>query len=119
MLHEMRLDKAPFDLIASGQKTYELRLYDEKRRAISSGDQIRFTASSGDALTVTVRETYRYRSFKELYNSLPLLRCGYTDADIATAKPEDMERYYTIAQQRQYGVVALEIELCEGSYEAL
>ena len=43
MLHEMTLFTKPYASIASGQKTIELRLYDEKRQSIHIGDQIRFT----------------------------------------------------------------------------
>ena len=43
MLHEMTLFPKPYASIASGQKTIELRLYDEKRQSIQLGDQIRFT----------------------------------------------------------------------------
>ena len=31
MKHKMKLWSQPFNMIRSGQKTYELRLYDEKR----------------------------------------------------------------------------------------
>lgn len=43
MLHEMTLFPRPYASIASGQKTIELRLYDEKRQSIHIGNQIRFT----------------------------------------------------------------------------
>ena len=43
MLHEMTLFPRPYASIASGQKTIELRLYDETRQSIHIGDQIRFT----------------------------------------------------------------------------
>ena len=43
MLHEMTLFPRPYASIVSGQKTIELRLYDEKRQSIHIGDQIRFT----------------------------------------------------------------------------
>ncbi len=42
MEHEMMLAPEPFKKIKSGQKTIELRLYDEKRRALTVGDQICF-----------------------------------------------------------------------------
>lgn len=45
-----------------------------------------------------------------MYQALPLLKCGYTEANLATAKPADMEQYYSKEKQAQYGVVAFEIE---------
>lgn len=37
MLHTMNLQPAPMKMIRSGQKTIELRLYDEKRKRIAFG----------------------------------------------------------------------------------
>lgn len=34
MTHYMKLNPEPFDKIASGKKTIELRLYDEKRKTV-------------------------------------------------------------------------------------
>ena len=39
----MKLNPAPFEMIKSGQKTIELRLYDEKRQLVNIGDEIVFT----------------------------------------------------------------------------
>ena len=43
MLHQMRLQDAPFNSIKAGTKDIEMRLYDEKRRSIKPGDIIEFT----------------------------------------------------------------------------
>jgi len=40
-----------------------------------------------------------------------LLECGYTEEDIDTALPEDMEEYYSKEKQAQYGVVGIKISL--------
>lgn len=40
MTHNMKLHPGPFALIAQGNKTIELRLWDEKRRLIRMGDDI-------------------------------------------------------------------------------
>lgn len=112
MIHEMNLHHEPFVMIESGSKTIELRLYDEKRRRIRVGDEIVFTdTKTGGRLLTEVVNLYRFDSFTELYAALPLLKCGYTADDISTAKPEDMERYYTPEQQKKYGVVGIEVKL--------
>ena len=113
MTHEMKLKKAPFEMIKSGQKVYELRLYDEKRRSISVGDKIVF-ALDGDAsekLCCDVKELCVFPSFKELYLSLPLLECGYTEQNISSASYLDMERYYSADEQKKFKVVGIKIEL--------
>ena len=42
MIHNMKLQPEPLEMIKSGQKTYELRLWDAKRQKISVGDTIEF-----------------------------------------------------------------------------
>lgn len=109
-VHEMTLDCSPFEKIKSGQKTIELRLYDEKRQQIKEGDTITFTnTSSGEKLSATVKKLHRFDTFNELYQTLPLLLCGYTAEDVDNAHPSDMERYYSVEEQNQYGVVGIEL----------
>ena len=50
-----------------------------------------------------------FNSFKTLYNSLPLLEYGYTENNIDTASPSDMDVYYSKEQQKKYGVVGIKI----------
>ena len=110
ILHDMKLAPGPFAMIKSGQKTIELRLFDEKRQKIKAGDSIVFTETeTGEKLNVRVEKLYRFDSFDELYKALPLLRCGYTEETVADAKPSDMEEYYSAEEQRMYGVVGIEI----------
>lgn len=112
MTHYMNLASEPFDQIALGKKTIELRLYDKKRRMIKAGDLIEFTNLSDHRhLTVKVAALYIFDSFAELYKKLPLLKCGYTEQNIQYAKPEDMLEYYPLEKQNQYKSVGIEIEL--------
>lgn len=108
----MKLRPAPFEMIKSGQKTIELRLFDEKRQQIKSGDMIVFTnTTTGEMLNTTVVKLHLFNCFEELYKSLPLLECGYTTQNIDSAKPSDMEQYYSVEEQKKYGVVGIEIIL--------
>ena len=110
-MHQMNLNPSPFAMIKSGQKTIELRLFDEKRQKIKPGDGIVFTnTATGETLSATVVNLHRFDSFEALYQSLPLLQCGYTPEDVGSAAPSDMEQYYSAEQQNQFGVVG--IELC-------
>ena len=108
----MNLNPEPFAMIRSGQKTIELRLNDENRQKIKVGDSIEFTQTeTREFLIVQVIAIHRFDFFAELYQKLPLLKCGYTKADIETAKPEDMDLYYTPEQQAKYGVLGIEIKI--------
>lgn len=113
MVHYMNLRQAPFSLISLGIKTIELRLLDEKRRLIRIGDTIVFRNVDLESATLTcvVKNLYVFDSFKELYACLPLDLCGYIDHETDSASYRDMEEYYPIEKQKQYGVVGIEIEL--------
>ena len=109
-VHHMKLQPSPFEMIKSGQKTIELRLFDEKRQAIKEGDVIVFTnLITGEQLNKTVLKLHRFDSFVSLYQSLPLLQCGYTVEDVDRAHPSDMEQYYSAEEQKKYGVVGIEL----------
>ena len=113
MKHIMRLNPIPFESIANGTKTVELRLYDEKRRKLRIGDVIEFVSTENGSRTVEVRVTdlLLFDSFDALYKSLPLSACGYAEDELDTASPEDMEQYYSKEKQAQYGVVGIQIAL--------
>ena len=99
-------------MIRSGQKTFELRLYDEKRQLVQVGDEIEFSCIDGNETPIVVRviALHRFKNFEELYAALPLLKCGYTEETIGAANPEDMNPYYSPEEQAQYGVVGIEIK---------
>ena len=106
-VHNMKLHSSPFEMIKSGEKTIELRLFDEKRQKIKVGDEIIFTdVATGETVTKIVADLHIFGSFDELYASLPLLKCE----DIGDAKPSDMEEYYSAEEQRKYGVVGIVLE---------
>ncbi len=108
--HQMKLSAEPFEMIKSGEKTIELRLNDEKRQRLKVGDEITFTnTASGEALKRTVLKLHRFESFDELYSSLPLLKCGYTEDNIDTARASDMEKYYSAEDQAKYGALGIEL----------
>ncbi len=112
VIHEMKLNSEPFGMIKSGEKTIELRLFDEKRQKIKEGDGVVFTNTvSGEKLSATVKALHRFESFDELYKVLPLTKCGYTEETLGQAHPADMEQYYSAEEQKQYGVVGLELEI--------
>ena len=90
----------------------ELRLLDEKRRQIKPGDTIEFTnTATGEQLHATVVTLHCFPDFATLYAALPLLQCGYTPENVADADPSDMTQYYSADEQKQYGVVGIELTL--------
>ena len=113
MVHNMKLNPKPYGMIKSGAKTIELRLYDEKRQSVAIGDEIVFTnlEDENDKIRTRVLNLHRFSSFEELYDELPLEKCGYTSENVKNASHEDMEEYYSHDEQSRYGVVGIELEV--------
>lgn len=108
MTHYMNLCDKPFEMIKSGEKTIELRLYDEKRQKITVSDEIIFeNIDTGEKVNVQVKSIYVFKNFNELYKSLPLNKCGYKENDFP--KPDDMDAYYSKEKQSKYCVVGIEV----------
>ena len=113
-IFNMQLAPSPYEMIASGKKTIELRLFDEKRSQIKEGDIIVFSqAFSGDSVSAKVLKLHKFNTFEELYKSLPLLKCGYTEENVNSASYNDMNIYYSYEKQLKYGVVGIEFCLLD------
>src|SRR3712207_9581635 len=80
-------------MIEAGLKTIELRLNDEKRQAIKVGDWICFycTEDHSQILQAEVVGLHYFDDFRQLYQALPLEKCGYHQEELSQARPEDME----------------------------
>lgn len=110
MIHYMNLVPSAFVKIADGSKTIELRLNDEKRQRINVEDTVVFNCSlTKDIIAAQVVKLHKFSDFKELYNALPLEKCGYTVAELDTAHYTDMEQYYTKEQIKKYGALGIEL----------
>lgn len=109
MIHEMRLNNEPFNKIKEGTKTVELRLLDEKRKALRVGDKIIFTnRTNNEKIDVLVTNLFKADSFAPIYEKYSKVVMGYNEED--DAKPEDMEEYYSKEEIKKYGCIAIEIE---------
>jgi ASC-1-like (ASCH) protein len=112
MIHNMKLQHRPFFMIKNGLKTYEIRVNDEKRKLIVVGDQIVFKhVESFEEIYTKVLNLHQFDNFKELYENIDLLKCGYDKKDFIDAKSSDMYQYYSKEKEELYGVLAIEIEV--------
>ncbi|HEY1097186.1 MAG TPA: ASCH domain-containing protein [Alphaproteobacteria bacterium] len=104
MIIDMRLQPKPFERIKSGLKKIELRIHDEKRRALKVGDGIVFRKRPDEVeeLSVRITDLLVYPSFSDLL--------GYADEDRDWAK-ESLGTYYTPEEEKEWGVVGICIEL--------
>ena len=109
MRYDMKLNNGPFESIKNGTKTIELRLNDEKRQLLKVNDIIIFTnRDTGEKLSALIINLHYFDSFKELYNHFDKTMLGYLENEKCSYK--DMEEYYSIEEQKMYGVVGIEIK---------
>ena len=111
MLMTMKLNAAPFEKIARGTKTVELRLFDEKRRTLSVGDEIVFTHTEKDGAQLRTRVTALYRadSFAELFLTDVFEKSGFEGKTREQAL-QAMREYYSAADENRFGVLGIEIK---------
>ena len=111
-VHSMTLKREFFDKVSKGSKTVELRLYDEKRKCIKTGDLIRFGVDdhSGEMITVKVLGAYVYPSFEVLVDDFDARSMGF-----AKRKPsyisEYMKVFYEGNDACKNGVIAIRMKL--------
>lgn len=111
--HEMNVDGQWFDKIANGSKTIELRLNDERRRNIKTGEYIVLNNLDENAnlkrCVVQVTALYTFNNFATLYNTLDMTKCGYASTEYPSAN--DMLVYYSAEHQAEWGVVGIEFNV--------
>lgn len=113
MVHEMKLKESPFERIKNGTKTIEFRLYDEKRRKIKIGDEIKFfkLPELQEQLVTQVLDIYRDDTFEKLFSKI------YTDRSEIEKKAKSMNQYYTHEQEKEYGVVGIKIKVIKNNFK--
>lgn len=108
----MKLESEFFDKVKSGEKSYEVRLYDEKRQKIGIGETIIFKRHPGliDGVVVKVVDVKRFESFEQMAQTLSLKSVGFENKN-ASQVARFYRTIYTKADEQKYGVVAYKIEL--------
>ena len=110
MIHIMKLKEQYFNYIRYGTKEYEIRLNDEKRKKIKSGDFIEFQKEPllEEKMLIAVDNILYYDNFDELLNNINidfLADSSITKKQLKT----DLEKFYPIEKQEKYGVVAIKL----------
>ncbi len=109
----MRLDPGPFDLIVSGNKNLEIRLFDEKRQRLNLGDIITFSKRPEliERVDTLVVALLRYRTIEELVDDIPMEKFGYLhDYDKAEFVKWCYSRY-SAEEVKKYGILGIKIEI--------
>lgn len=111
MTHEMKLQPKYFDFIKNGTKRIELRLFDDKRKAILLGETIRFLKEpeQTESFEVTVTGLLRYDNFEKLIKDfdISILADSFlTKEDLLN----DLEKFYPKEEQKKYSVLGIRFE---------
>ena len=108
-IHQLRLTARPFTEIASGAKTIESRLYDEKRQRIKIGDLIEFSnqETPDETITVKVIGLLRYETFHDLFSHNSPEKFG---GKSVAALEAQINEFYSTEDQKKNGVLGIEIE---------
>ena len=112
MIHQMKLQLEPFERVKNGEKTLELRIYDEKRRKIGIGDEIEFSnrANPEEKVKVEVTGLLLYRKFADLIQDLPASYLGYEEDEKDYLKGS-MYEIYTAEEEEECGVLGIRMKL--------
>ena len=111
--HFMKLTTENFNKFKNGQKSIELRLLDEKRRCINIGDTIVFTdTNTGECLERICTRLHFSDSFVELFEQIgDNEMCGFSKDTNITDMCEHMRMYYSEYQEKDFGVVGIEVSI--------
>lgn len=109
---EMHLNDESFELVKNGQKTVELRVYDEKRRQVDMGDGIVFI-NKDDKVSVKVTGLFIASSFELLFSKIGWIKAGWSENDNEDKRVTDLRKLYTEEEEKEWGVVGIEFKSCK------
>lgn len=114
MHYFMGLYDSPFDLMSSGEKTVDVRLYDRKRRLLSVGDMITFNKLTNplEDITVRVKKLTQFSTFKELFETIPASDIGHKGRTVDELLNETYA-LYSPEKESEWGTLAIEVEKVE------
>ena len=112
--HYMSLNKEAFEQIKKGEKTVEIRLFDEKRRLVQVGDIIYFSllGDLAQKIKTKVLALHPFSNFSALFSTDLLEKGGFAGYTIAESV-ECMYTYYLPENEEKYGVLGIEIKIEE------
>jgi len=111
-IHEMLIKPEFFDKVKTGEKIYEARTNDDRRKAMQIGDIIVIIKEPEltEWVAVEIVDKLEFNSFTELYDSLPKKEVGFEG--IATEEiVSELRRFYSAEQEALTGVVAIKQQI--------
>ncbi len=113
-IHEMLIKSEYFYLVSTGEKIYEVRTNDHRRKAMKIGDYIKMSKEPEleEYLILKIIDKIEFKNFTELYDTLPKKDVGFENRTTEEIVSE-LRRFYTIEQEEATGTVAIEVEVVQ------
>lgn len=108
-MHKLKVNEKYYNMLKTGTKTIELRLFDEKRRTIKSGDMIEFSNNSEleDKFSAQVIDLHFAEDFAALCRKISCNNAGFATNESLI---KTMEEFYSLKKQKKFGVVGIEVK---------
>lgn len=106
----MSLRPEYYEMVKSGEKDIELRLYDEKRRRMQNGDLVLIYNAKNpvEYLRTRIVRMHIARSFADLSAKISMSRTGFASLNSLMAA---IAQFYDPDVESKYGIVGIEIEI--------
>ena len=106
----MNLRPEYYEMLQSGEKDIELRLYDDKRRKMRNGDIILIynAHSRNDYVQCKIVRLHIARSFADLAGKISLPRTGFASLNMLL---NAISQFYDPDSEAKYGIVGIELDI--------
>ena len=108
----MSLRPEYYEMVRSGEKDIELRLYDEKRRRMHNGDTVLIynAQNRNDYIRAKIVRLHIARSFADLATKISMPRTGFASLNSLMSA---ISKFYDAEMESKYGIVGIELEITD------
>lgn len=107
-MHIMSVKEKYYNMLKSGKKIIELRLFDDKRKLINIGDTIEFynVSDENDRFQAFVTNLHKAANFEKLCHMIEPNKAGFDNKEDLL---KVLEEFYPVEKQNKTGVVGIEV----------
>lgn len=111
-IHIMKIQPEYYDFVKNGEKIYEVRTNDSRRKAMKKGDYIKLFKEPEltDFVILEIINKIEYPNFTVLYNSLPKKEVGF-EGKTTEEIVKELRKFYTEEEENSIGAVAIEVKM--------
>lgn len=108
----MNLQHQYYEMIKSGEKDIELRLYDEKRRKMRNGDMLLIydAQNPSDYIRCIISRLHIAKSFADLSTKISMPRTGFPTLNALLGA---VSKFYSPDMETKHGIVGIELMFAE------